>query len=111
MISIDSQAIMETSAIFKLLGNETRLNILLLLEKQPQTVSELVSALHLKQSNVSHQLAQLKHHQLIASTRRGKNLLYSLRDPHVITMIETTYEHSAHVIRHEGHPYPFRDQP
>ncbi|WP_420843005.1 ArsR/SmtB family transcription factor [Fructilactobacillus hinvesii] len=91
--------------MFRLLGNVIRLRILLLLANHPLDVSTLVTQLELPQSNVSHQLALLKRHQLVSAKRTGKRVLYSLTDPHVLTMVEMAYQHSDHVVKHQGHPY------
>ncbi|USS84561.1 metalloregulator ArsR/SmtB family transcription factor [Fructilactobacillus myrtifloralis] len=95
----------ETSQIFKLLVNPERLRILLLLENNPVDVSTIVTKLQLSQSNVSHQLALLKKHQLVSAQRTGKRMLYSLNDPHILTIVEMAYQHSEHVVKHEQHHY------
>ncbi|WP_404825519.1 ArsR/SmtB family transcription factor [Fructilactobacillus lindneri] len=96
----------ETSKIFKLLSNETRLKILFLLENNALDVSTIVKELDLEQSTVSHQLSLLKKHQLVSVERDGKRILYSLRDPHILTIVEMAYNHGSHVLKHQGHHYP-----
>ncbi|USS86028.1 metalloregulator ArsR/SmtB family transcription factor [Fructilactobacillus cliffordii] len=102
---MNEQDLAEASQIFKLLGNVVRLRILLLLENNPLDVSTIVERLNLTQPNVSHQLALLKQHQLVTAQRTGKRILYSLNDPHVLTMVEMAYQHSDHVVKHQEHPY------
>ncbi|WP_248720723.1 ArsR/SmtB family transcription factor [Convivina praedatoris] len=94
--------------IFKLLSNPTRLRILLLLEKEPLSVSQIVTALKLEQSMVSHQLSLLRKHQLLTTQRDGKKIRYSLTDPHILAVVEMAYEHSAHVVLHQDHHYSYQ---
>jgi len=49
------------------------------------------------QSAVSHQLRILKQIHLVKSRREGKNILYSLDDGHVLTILQTGLEHVEHV--------------
>ena len=50
-------------------------------------------AVSLSQSAVSHQLRFLKQMHLIKFRREGKNILYSLDDDHVLTILEMGLEH------------------
>ena len=47
----------------------------------------------MNQSAVSHQLRLLKNARLIASRREGKQMIYSLADDHVKTIIAMGKEH------------------
>ena len=50
---------------FKVLGDETRVNILSLLFKRSSTVNEIAAAIKMEHSAVSHQLRVLKEHRQI----------------------------------------------
>ena len=93
----------EMERIFKLLSNPTRLRILALLENQSLSVSSIVEALNISQSQVSHQLAILKEHQLVNSERAGKQNLYRLDDPHILNVIDSTEKHVEHVVLGKKH--------
>jgi ArsR family transcriptional regulator len=45
------------------------------------------------QSAISHQLRVLKNAKLVTSRREGKQILYSLSDDHVRTIIDQGIEH------------------
>ena len=64
--------------ILKALADETRLRILLLLDKRDLCVFELMNVLKMEQSRVSHSLNTLKSAGLVKSTRKGRWFLYSL---------------------------------
>ena len=79
--------------LFKGFADPTRVKILSLLLHQELCVSCIASEVNLSQSAVSHQLRILKQMHLIKFRREGKNLLYSLADGHVKTILETGLEH------------------
>ena len=80
--------------LFKGFADPTRVHILYLLaEKQELCVTDIAEAVDLSQSAISHQLRLLKQMHLIKFRREGKNILYSLDDDHVLTILEMGIEH------------------
>ena len=79
--------------LFKGFADSTRVHILYLLAEQEQCVTEIAEKVDLSQSAISHQLRILKQMQLIKFRRDGKNILYSLADDHVKTILEMGLEH------------------
>ena len=79
--------------LFKAFGDPTRVAILSLLLQRERCVSDIAEGVGLSQSAVSHQLRILKQIHLIKFRREGKNLLYSLSDDHVRTILEMGLEH------------------
>ena len=65
--------------IFKILSDETRLRLLILLEDGPHSVSELVSATGQSQPTVSHHLGLLRSCRLVTTQRAGKSVIYQLK--------------------------------
>ena len=81
--------------LFKGFADPTRVHILsLLLQNQELCVSEIAEAVELSQSAISHQLRILKQMHLIKFRRDGKNMLYSLADDHVKTILQMGLEHA-----------------
>ena len=78
---------------FKMLGNPTRIRILLLLMEQDANVSVLAEQLGMTQSAVSHQLNLLKSNKLVKRRRDGKMIFYAIVDEHVQMIIEKGTEH------------------
>ena len=78
---------------FKMLGNPTRIRILLLLMEQDANVSDLAERLGMTQSAVSHQLNLLKSNKLVRRRRDGKMIFYTLVDEHVQMILEKGTEH------------------
>lgn len=71
--------IVELANIFKLLGDEKRLQIVLYLSRNGKAnVSELQTLLGLSQPLVSHHLALLRSSAIVESRREGKQQIYSI---------------------------------
>jgi ArsR family transcriptional regulator len=79
--------------LFKGFADPTRVRILFLLFEQERCVNDIAQAVELSQSAVSHQLRYLKQMHLIKYRREGKNILYSLADDHVVTILQMGLEH------------------
>ena len=65
-------------ALFRLLSDKTRLNILMLLAQGERNVSSLCDQLKLPQPTVSHHLGLLRMSNLITNRRDGKQVFYEL---------------------------------
>ena len=83
--------------LFKGFADVTRIQILTLLLHGEMCVNDIAQAVELSQSAISHQLRLLKQMHLIKYRRDGKNILYSLADDHVQTIIQMGLEHIEHV--------------
>lgn len=87
------EQISEMGARFKVISEPSRLKILLALEQGELCVEHITDAVGGNQSAVSHQLKILKDNKVIKSRRNGQNVLYSISDWHVLTMIGVAKEH------------------
>ncbi len=70
-------AIASTVNLLRLLADETRLRLLVLLDEEELSVAELQEILGMGQSRISTHLAQLKHAGLVEDRRSGKNVYYA----------------------------------
>src|SRR3954470_13938952 len=64
----------------RLLADETRLRLLLLLRRDELSVVEIQEILAMGQSRISSHLAQLRRSRLVEDRRAGKNIYYKLAD-------------------------------
>lgn len=78
---------------FKLLGEPTRLKILLALSMEELCVNDIAAFLGMTRSAVSHQLRLLKSSRLVKFRRAGKRVYYSLDDQHVKHLLKDGLEH------------------
>jgi DNA-binding transcriptional ArsR family regulator len=79
------------------LATPSRVLILATLRERPRSVSELVAAVAMEQSAVSHQLRLLRDIGLIVGERRGRRIVYSLYDDHVASLIDQAVGHVEHL--------------
>ena len=89
----EKETLTHIADLFKGFADPTRVHILYLLAEKEQCVSDIAEQVELSQSAISHQLRILKQMQLIRFRREGKNILYSLADDHVKTILEMGLEH------------------
>lgn len=83
----------EIAARFKAISEPSRLKILFALACGELCVEHLTQAVGGNQSAVSHQLKTLKDHRIIKCRRAGKQVIYSIADAHILTMISVAKEH------------------
>ena len=85
--------IMDLSDFFKIMGDSTRLQLLMSLQQSEMCVSDLANVLNMTKSAVSHQLKTLRVSKLINSRKEGKTVIYSLDDAHVHEVLAKSIEH------------------
>ena len=78
----DYNIITDLSDFFKIVGDTTRLQILMALEHSELCVSDLAALLNMTISAVSHQLKSLREAKLVKLRKNGKIVYYSLDDDH-----------------------------
>lgn len=86
----DTQVI---AARFKAVSEPSRLKILFVLSCGELCVEHITQAVGGNQSAVSHQLKTLKDNKIVKARRNGKQVMYSLADEHIMTMISVAKEH------------------
>ena len=91
-----TKEITKLANMFSVLGDPTRLKIVLCLMEKEASVTEIVNALGLTQSAVSHQLRILKDAHVLKSDKVGKMVFYSLNDEHVRIIVETGHVNINH---------------
>lgn len=78
---------------YKIMGDETRLKLLLTLEEGPLCVSDLSCLLNMSLSAISHQLKVLRLAKLVKTTKIGKIVYYDLDDDHIKKILDMGLEH------------------
>ena len=89
----EKETLEQIAELFKGFADSTRVHILSLLVERELCVTDIAEAVELSQSAISHQLRILKQMHLIKFRREGKNILYSLADDHVKTILQMGLEH------------------
>lgn len=70
------------------LADPKRIMLLYALAEQPQTVSQLVEALHMPQPSVSRHLTVLRERGMVTAQRQGPSVLYRLADTRLIQALD-----------------------
>ena len=91
---LDKESMQMLCDIFRMLGEPSRMKILMALMDGEACVYHIVKACGGGQSAVSHQLRILKDNKLIKARRDGQNILYSLADEHVEELIKIGLTHA-----------------
>ncbi len=81
------------ASIYKVLGDPSRLKIVMALRNVEMCVCDLAVYLGLTESAISHQLRRLKDLALVKSRRDGQVIYYSLDDEHVSELLNIGLAH------------------
>ncbi len=88
LLSTATQSIEIQSKFFRGFGDPARLAILRALSERPMTVTELVAATEMSQSNTSNHLRCLRDCGLVATDQQGKYVIYRLSDDRVAELLD-----------------------
>ncbi|MGI5898864.1 MAG: ArsR/SmtB family transcription factor [Christensenellales bacterium] len=89
----DDEILYDLAELFKVFGDSTRIKILYALFEAELCVHDIALVLKMNQSAISHQLRVLKQSRLVRNRREGKQVIYSLADDHVYTIIGQGMSH------------------
>ncbi len=90
----DDQVI-EIAEIFHLLGDPTRLRIVMSCLETARNVGDIAADVGVSPSLVSHHLRLLRAVRLVGAERRGRNVFYSTADDHVHRVVNDMIEHAG----------------
>lgn len=89
----DEEELLDMAELFRVFGDGTRIKILYMLSCSEMCVCDIAMVAQMGQPAVSHHLKILRQAKLIKARRDGKNILYSLADDHVQTIVNMGIEH------------------
>ena len=98
-IAANEADVAELADMFRLLGDTTRLRIVLTCLSGPTAVGDIAGKLDLSSSLVSHHLRLLRAARLVKAERQGKQVFYAAADQHISGVLADMLEHLA-----EPHP-------
>lgn len=84
----DEDAIMNAADMFSVLGDTTRLRVLVSLLHGELCVTDIAAATGVNRSTISHQLRILRRSALVTSRRDGKVKYYSIANPTLTHLLE-----------------------
>lgn len=89
----DEEMLYDLADLFKVFADTTRIKILYALMIDDMCVACISETVGASQSAVSHQLRILKQARLVKFRREGKQVIYSLSDDHVHTVLAQGMSH------------------
>ena len=95
--NIDDGDLRALADTFRLLGDVTRLRILLCCLEEPVAVGAIADRLDLSPSLVSHHLRLLRGARMVRPDRHGKSVIYAAADDHVRTVVGDMVEHVGEI--------------
>jgi DNA-binding transcriptional ArsR family regulator len=116
---LEDQQIVELAELLRLLGEPTRLRILLACLAEPASVGEIAARVDIPRSLVSHHLRMLRASRFLRSKRNGKQIIYSPDDDRVRCILEDLVEHvveqpdqknQGQTVQHDGREIPAREK-
>ena len=90
---LDEAKATELAEIFRLMGDQNRLRIILACAARPICVGDIAEELGIAQSLVSHHLRLLRAARLVRPNRKGKQIYYTVADDHVSCVIADMVDH------------------
>ncbi len=85
----------EMAEMFRLMGDSTRLQILMACLEGPVAVGALAEKIGASQSLVSHHLRLLRAARILTAERRGKKVYYAAADDHIRSVVGDMIDHVA----------------
>jgi DNA-binding transcriptional ArsR family regulator len=94
-LSITDDEAAELAEMFRLVGDASRLRIVVACLNQPRCVSDIAATTRLSPSLVSHHLRLLRAARMLRAERLGKQVFYAAADHHVRRVIQDMVAHLA----------------
>lgn len=95
--ALDTDTAASVASTLQALAAPSRLLILARLRQDPAPVGVLAQDIGIEQSAVSHQLRLLRTLGLVTAERSGRQIVYSLYDSHVASLIDEAVYHAEHL--------------
>jgi DNA-binding transcriptional ArsR family regulator len=85
----------EASDTFALLASPVRVRLLWLLSEEECDVGHLAAQLGVSVATTSHHLGRMRLAGLVSARSEGRRQVYSLDDPHVVSLVTEAVDHHA----------------
>ncbi|WP_375001401.1 ArsR/SmtB family transcription factor [Aeromicrobium sp. CTD01-1L150] len=97
----DATRLREAAAVFAMLGEPTRLELLWLLTEKDCTAGELADRTHASRTAVSQHLAKLRLAGVVSAERDGRHQIYRLNGGHVARLVREGLNQADHMVTGE----------
>ncbi len=93
LATLDEDTVNQLAEMFRLMGDPTRLRIVLDCLRGPRAVGDIANRLGLSSSLVSHHLRLLRAARVMRGQRHGKHVHYGVADEHISRVFIDMLEH------------------
>jgi DNA-binding transcriptional ArsR family regulator len=93
--ALDGDKVAEIAEVFHLLGDPTRLRVVLSCLDSLRSVGDIADRIGVSSSLVSHHLRLLRAARLVRGERRGRHVFYGAADHHVRAIVRDMVDHVA----------------
>lgn len=90
---LDEHTAAHVAELFRAFSDTSRVRILSAIMDQEINISALAGLVGVTESAVSHHMRSLRQMRLVNARREGKEVFYSLTDPHIIALLRQGIEH------------------
>ena len=91
--TLDERTAAHVAQLFRAFSDTSRVRILSAIVEQEVNISTLAEVVGLTESAVSHHMRGLRQMRLVKSRRAGKEVYYSVDDPHIIALFQQGVRH------------------
>lgn len=95
LASLDDDTVTQLAEMFRLMGDPTRLRIILGCLPGPRSVGDIAQGFGLSSSLVSHHLRLLRAARVMRGQRHGKQVHYGVSDEHISRVFLDMLDHVA----------------
>jgi ArsR family transcriptional regulator len=90
---LDEHIAAHVAELFRAFSDTSRVRILSAIIGQEQNISALAGLIGLSESAVSHHMRGLRQMHLVQARRDGKEVYYSVIDPHIVELFQQGVRH------------------
>ena len=91
--ALDERTAAQVAELFRAFSDTSRVRILYAIIEQEMNTSTLAELIDLTESAVSHHLRGLRQMRIVQARREGKEVFYSVKDPHIVALFQQGVRH------------------
>ena len=90
---LDEHTAAHVAELFRAFSDTSRVRIMSALVGEERNVSELAKLVGITESAISHHMRGLRQLHIVRARRDGKEVFYSIIDPHIVTLFQQGVDH------------------
>jgi len=90
---LDEHTAAHVAELFKAFSDTSRVRIMSALVNEEKNVTELARLVGVTESAISHHMRGLRQLHIVQARREGKEVYYSIFDPHIVTLFQQGVDH------------------